>query len=284
MKPMQNDLQRHPVTALEDARDMAHKAVQLVTKAARANLEAAPDDSHSNLGWRDGLATFVSQPLPASSGDVFVGLNVSQLSLMTISGDEPGPHLDLAGISEGDAVKWLDEQLVALGLQVASTVPLPYDLPAFAAGIEVYSTDGVGDALNTLSAWFSLADAKLREFAAPHSRLSPGPSPVRCWPHHFDIATYVGLEEADAETARGVGVGMSPGDESYGQPYFYINPWPHLDTADLPDLPPPGHWHTQGFVGAIATGEEVISLSDVETQLPIFITAAFAIGREKLGR
>lgn len=280
---MQNDLQRHSVTALEGARDMAHKAVQLVTKAARANIKAVPDDSHSNLGWKKGLGMFVSQPLTTSSGDVFVCFHVSWLSLMIIIGDELGPSLYLAGVSDEDAGTWLDGQLAALGLQAASTVPLPYDMPASADGIEVYSTAGLEDGLRTLSAWFSLAHDKLTEFAASQMQLSPGPSPVRCWPHHFDIATYVALEDADAETAKGIGVGMSPGDESYGQPYFYINPWPHLDAADLPVLPPPGHWHTQGFVGAIATGEEVLSLSDIETGLPEFISAAFAIGREKLG-
>ncbi len=283
MTPMQNDLQRHPVKALEGARDMAHKAAQLVTRAARANLNAEDDDSHSNLGWKDELGAFVSQPLPGNNGDLYVGLNISGLTLMIISGDEPGPSLDLAGVSEVDASEWLDRKLTLSGLRHASIVSLPYDLPASAAGIEAYSTDGLGDALPALSAWFSLADAKLTEFAASQKQLSPGPSPVRCWPHHFDIATYVGLEDGDAESARGIGAGMSPGDESYGQPYFYINPWPHLDAADLPELPPPGHWHTQGFVGAIATGEEVLSLSDIETGLPEFISAAFALGRAKLG-
>ena len=280
---MKNDLQRHPADALECARDMAYRAVQLVTKAARANLEAAPDDSHSNLGWRDDIGTFVSQPLPGDTGEVFVGLNISGLTLMILRGNELGPSLNLAGVSEMDAGAWLDGQLSTLGLRAASTVPLPYDLPASAAGIRDYSTDGLADALTALSAWFSLANTMLSEVAASQKQLSPGPSPVRCWPHHFDIATYVGLEDADAETAKGIGVGMSPGDESYGQPYFYINPWPHLDAADLPELPPPGHWHTQGFVGAIATGEEILSLTDIETKLPEFIASAFAIGREKLG-
>jgi hypothetical protein len=280
---MQNDLQRHPVKALDGARDMAHKAVQLVTKAARANLEAAPDDSHSNLGWIDDLGALVSQPLAGNNGNLYVGLNLSRLSLMIISGDEPGPSLDLAGVSDVDASEWLDRKLALAGLRPALFSSLPYDLPASAAGIEVYSTDGLEDALTALSAWFSLADAKLSEFATSQADLSPGPSPVRCWPHHFDIATYVGLEESDAEIARGIGVGMSPGDESYSQPYFYINPWPHLDAADLPDLPPPGHWHTQGYVGAVAPAEEVLSLSDIDRELSAFIATAFAIGREKLG-
>ncbi len=280
---MQNALQIHPVTGLEGARDMAHKAVQLVTKAARANLKAQPDDSHSNLGWKDDVGAFVSQPLPGNDGDLFVGFNISRLSLIIISGEEPRPSFDLAGVSEADAGKWMDEQLAVLGLQAASPVPLPYDLPASADTIEIFSTDGIEDALTTLSAWFSLADAKLSEFTISQMQLSPGPSPVRCWPHHFDIATYVSLESGDFEEARGVGVGMSPGDESYTQPYFYINPWPHLNADDLPDLPPPGSWHTQSFVGAIATAEQVLSLSNIESGLREFIAGSFAIGREKLG-
>ncbi len=70
--------------------------------------------------------------------------------------------------------------------------------------------------------------------------LEPDPSAVRCWPHHFNIATYVFLETGNPETARGVGVGMSPGDEGYGERYFYINGWPHLDASKLPDAIAPG--------------------------------------------
>ncbi|GBF25506.1 hypothetical protein MnTg02_00538 [bacterium MnTg02] len=279
----QNDLRRHPARSLDGARDMAHKAVQLVTKAARANLTAEHDDSHSNLGWKGDLGAFVSQPLPGNSGDLFVGLNISRLSLMIVSDGQAGPSLELAGVSDSDAGEWLDGQLAQSGLRAASPASLPYDLPASAAGIKVYATDGLGDALATLSAWFSFAEVQLERFAASQAQLSPGPSPVRCWPHHFDIATYVGLEAGGAETNRGIGVGMSPGDESYGQPYFYINPWPHLDADRLPGLLPPGHWHTQGFVGAIATAEEVLSLDNIAEKMPAFVNDAFAIGREKLG-
>src|SRR3989454_4741930 len=35
--------------------------------------------------------------------------------------------------------------------------------------------------------------------------------------------------------------------------YLYVSPWPRFD-GNLPALPPPGHWHTEGFFGAVATG------------------------------
>jgi len=76
---------------------------------------------------------------------------------------------------------------------------------------------------------------------------------------------------------------MSPGDESYGQPYFYVNPWPQLDPVKLPLAPSPGHWHRDGFVGAIATGDEIIKLGDIRGGLSQFVADAFEIGRSQLG-
>jgi len=134
-----------------------------------------------------------------------------------------------------------------------------------------------------LSAWFNLADSLLSEFAASNANLVPGPSTVRCWPHHFDIATYVALEAGDFESARGIGVGMSPGDESYDEPYFYVNAWPHPTGEALPTLPSPGHWHTDGFVGAIATATDIVKLDDVPGGLKAFVHGAFTINRSILG-
>ncbi len=272
-----------PLRSLGSARATAHKAVQLATKAARANLDAVPDDSHSNLGWDRTGKRFVSQPIPSGDGDCLVAVSFGPLTLGLVRGAAEVASLDLDNVTDSDAMSWLDAQLEAAGLAKASGVELPYDLPEDVEAVQSYRSSKHGYTLDVLSEWFDFAAGLLSRFASENAHLTPGPSPVRCWPHHFDVATYVGLEEGDFETARGIGVGMSPGDESYDQPYFYINPWPHLDAADLPALPAPGHWHTQGFVGAIATAEEVISLDDAESGMAAFVQGAFAIGREKLG-
>ncbi len=267
-----------PLDVLAAARNHAHKAAQLLTKAARANLEAQPDDSHSNLSWDAGRGAFLSQPLP---GEVRVGLDISALRLIVAGGSDA--VLDLSGKSDAEALAWLDAQLAQSDLKPASAVMLPYDLPGSVEAVGTYGGDGMERGLAALAAWYGLADSLFGDFAKANDDIQPGPSPVRCWPHHFDIATYVALESGDFETARGVGVGLSPGDATYDQPYFYVNPWPHLDADDLPDLPPPGYWHTQGFVGAIATAKHIFTLSDIEAEVPAFIAGAFAVGRQKLG-
>ena len=272
-----------PPTELSHARAVAHRAVQLVTAAARANLEPAADDSHSNLGWDKTSRLFVSQPLPGQDGDRFVGLTLAPLRLNVIENDQSQASCNLQGLALSDAFRWLDGQLMDRGLSPASGARIPYGLPTEVEAVSGFQTEDVADQMECLAGWFDLAAVHLEQFAAVHTDLSPGPGPVRCWPHHFDIATYVQLETGDFESARGVGVGLSPGDESYNQPYFYINPWPHLDPSDLPDLPPPGHWQTEGFVGAIATGEEVLTLDDIARDLPQFIGRAFDIGQTRLG-
>jgi len=62
----------------------------------------------------------------------------------------------------------------------------------------------------------------------------------------------------------------------------YVSPWPRFE-GSLPELPQPGHWHTEGFFGAVATGEEILAMKDRGRALLAFITGAFEIGRARLG-
>jgi len=55
-------------------------------------------------------------------------------------------------------------------------------------------------------------------------------SDVLCWPHHFDIATLVTFA-----SDRSSSVGLSPGDGSYDEPYYYVNVHPQPDPAQLTD-------------------------------------------------
>ncbi len=281
--PADQFLRSSPSTSLGAARALAHRGAQLVTMAARSNLDSVPDDSHSNLGWSSSGQSLQSHSLESNGAKMQVALAFSPLQLNLVRNDETVESLRLDDLSHTEALAWLDLRLAKLGLSAASRSVLPYDLPADVEGITTYDTGDAREQLASLAAWFDTAHRLLSEFASSLNDTNPGPSPVRCWPHHFDIATYVALDEGSSETARGIGVGMSPGDESYGQPYFYVNPWPYLNAIDLPDAPAPGHWHTDGFVGAIATGEEILKLGYIKDELSQFLANAFEIGRGQLG-
>jgi hypothetical protein len=274
-------LGRTPPSALAGARKLAHHAAQWPTRAARANLKAAPDDSHSAYAWEASHAALVTQGLPAKGGEVRVGIRIPRLEMIITRGDNVLDAFQFDGKTDAQAGTWIDLKLRALGLKPAGDVRLPYDLPDHPMGGRPHELGMLGRELGELARWFGGAADVLEEFAAKLA--GPRASAVTCWPHHFDIATLVSLEEGHPANARSIGVGVSPGDEYYAQPYVYVSPWPRFDGNKLPDAPPPGHWHTEGFFGAVATGDDILAMKDRGRGLLAFITAAFDIGRTRLG-
>ena len=269
-------------TALVKARAIAHHAAQWPTKAARANIEAQADDSHSSLAWDSERGVLFSQPLPAGASQVRVGLRLSGLALILMRGTLVLDTYELAGRRDSMVGVWLDSALRALGLKAATDVSLPYTIPSHpVARGSAYSFSGESEAFDELVRWFDAAADVLDEVKTGYTDGSAGD--VRCWPHHFDIATVVALDAPGAANARSIGIGMSPGDHYYPQPYFYVSPYPAPKGAAPPGLPPLGHWHTEGFAGAVALAESIVARDDRHEAVRDFVRAAYDAGRAQLG-
>ena len=253
-------------TELVEARLMAHHAGQWASRAARAVLEAKADDSHSSLFWDHGLGALMSQVLPGGGRAARIGVRLRDLTLICAAGDRNLSQISLDGQNNSTAAAWVAEQLSGLGHDPSKlNDPLPYDLPAHpVAGVGTYAQ---AHGLAELALWFATADQVMAAIAAKFSGLRPGPSPVRCWPHHFDIATLIELDSGGGENSRSVGVGMTPGDGSKAQPFFYVAPWPYPDVATLRALPPPAFWNTEGWVGAVIDAPAVVEIADSAQQM-----------------
>ena len=184
-------------TALDPARAVAHAAVQPLTKAARANLAAIPDDSHSNLEWSIAQQMFLTHPLGPGTYGCQVGLKLMPLCLVLLRDGVTRHELALAGRSLEAAIDWIDNRLTEDGLTAASPVGLSYELPAEVSAITVF-LDNDDPLLALLAAWYALSASVLSQLSEELDDLSPGPTPVRCWPHHFDIAAHGALEYSAA--------------------------------------------------------------------------------------
>ena len=268
-------------TALVKARTLAHHALQWTTKAARANLAPQPDDRHSGLVWDGTQGALFSQPLAAGGADVRIGLRLAGLALIIMRGSIVLDTYELSGRRDSMVGVWLDSALRALGLKAAIDVELSYTIPSHAvARGSAYSFNGESESFDELAAWFGAAADLLDEVRAGIGEAQAGPA--LCWPHHFDLAMLVNLDAVGSESTRTIGIGLSPGDQHYAQPYFYVSPWPHPAAAGLPALPPPGRWHTQGFTGAVATAEDILALDDRRAGVLEFVRAAYDGGRAQL--
>jgi hypothetical protein len=230
-----------PSSTFGETRLIAHWAAQLVAAAGTTFAPAREDFSHTNLGWVRALGALAGQPI--GDRQVCAALRLSDLHLLVVEGDSILAQLELAGATMQDALAWLGGALRDVDSRLDAALGYPtHEMPKHAVGDGAPFPAADRAVLEELAPWF--ANAQLIAGAVANSEENA--AEPRCWPHHFDLATLITL---DGE--RTIGVGMSPGDGSYADPYFYVTPWPYpSQTEDLPRLPA-GHWHTQSWVGAV---------------------------------
>lgn len=267
-------------TELVAARLALHWAAQIVSAAGSSWLPAADDFSHTSLLWDHDLGGLTSQEL---FGGLEVGLRFATLELVLLDG--AGAQLEvlpLASKTLDEAMSWL---AAALGERLGEQRELlrpTHDLPEHPVGQGGAFAVVPREAAAEVGLWFANAARAL----SPTVDAVPTASPLRCWPHHFDIATLITLESGvDAEKAKSIGVGMTPGDGSYAEPYIYVTPWPYPDGMTLLELPAGGRWHMEGWFGAVLTGGRLLERSEPEGQgglVSTFLDAAVAAGREQL--
>ena len=243
--------------ALVQPRLQLHWAAQTVSAVAASLLEARADDSHRSLEWcgrHDALATLT---LPQGHR---AGLRLSDLILFLEKDGEIEESFPLDGHTLEDGFGWWRGQCEAMNAVLQHPLTTAeWDMPEHATGQGQAFDVSDARSLAEVARYYGNADQVLESVV----ECEVGAAPVRCWPHHFDIATLITFDaDAPADAARSIGVGFSPGDDSYGEPYFYANPWPRPTASTAPPLPSGGGWHREGWFGAVLTASQVVSKGD----------------------
>jgi hypothetical protein len=266
-------------TSLVDARLQLHHAAQLATALGISYLEKQADDSHTNLEWLPAVQALASNR--AGAANVRVAVRPDPLTLLVLDAtNTPVASLELNGRTLDDAVDWLRTRLAEQGFGTAAfTTKRHYTIPPHpVAESRPFDSHDRG-AFAELATWYADADLYFRDLS---SRVR-GASPVRCWPHHFDIGMLFESNDGDS-----IGVGLEPGDGYYAEPYWYANRYPAPDSAALPTLPAldgGGTWHTSEWTGAVLTGSRMARTpTDQRAQVyRFFDSAVHAYTSEKAG-
>ncbi len=258
---------------MSEARLQAHYALQWLARAARGYCPPQPDDSHTNLGWDDGLNGFTTHPL---KGGVKLGLRMADCQLVLLDGAKAAQSFSVQGRTDAQVRQWLGEQLGTRGFDAKLLdASSPYEMPAHAiAKGAIYAPVDVADALSELAAWYANSNRSLGSVKKQIESHKLEAAPVRCWPHHFDLATLASIPARGAKEAGSVGVGISPGDEYYDESYFYVSVYPEPDAASLPKLPKLGHWHTHEFMAAIAPAHKIVAAKEQGAETDAFLRGA----------
>lgn len=255
-------------SALRDARLELHWALQNVSAIADACLPHAEDDSHASTEWLAASGVLAHRATEAEPR-FRAGLRVPDLSLVLLNGtDREHGSMPLAGRTLDEGLAWLTSSIAERrGGDAPAAKRRDYAMPDHPAGHGKHLPHSRREPFQELARWFGNASSLIGEIVMGIH----GSSPVRCWPHHFDMAGLVPLEDHGGS----VGIGMSPGDEYYDEPYFYVTP-PESPVGDLPRLDGGGHWHTEEFTGAILLGSRLTqtSAADQARQTRAFIDSA----------
>lgn len=267
-----------PPRELHEARLELHHAAQLVSIAVgRALVPHREDDSHTALTWLAGARQWVGEEIPGSGG-LRAGLRPADLVLTLGRESEPAAReLPLPGKTRDQALAWLRERLADHGQDAGAVAfDFHYEMPPHPVAAGAAFRSALAPGFAELARYYADGVACLQRIAHGHD----GASPVLTWPHHFDAGVLFFLGESEDGESRTVGAGLSPGDESYDEPYFYVNAWPPPETGEAPSLPL-GHWHTEGFFAAVLTATELLAgdRGGQETRAREFLSAAVESAR-----
>lgn len=261
---------------LTESRLQLHYAVQYIAAVGAALAEPLPDDSHTSFVWNPGLEAFVGSTIRAAQ-PFQIALEPVSLTLSLIDHqNDPIASFPLHGKTMLEGLNWLRQEISKLGADASKVVFLDYpsdDFPdhSLAHGASFDATQKL--ALRELVDYYITTHRLLQTLVATHENSSM----IRIWPHHFDIATLITLPGTQNGNPLTVGVGLSPGDTSYQEPYWYVSPYPYPNIANLPTLEGQAFWHTQHWVGGVLRASQITENASAETwqqQVATFLHSA----------
>ncbi len=255
---------------LIEPRTQLHYAINALMSVGRAYAQPEPDYGHASFQWltgRDGRPPgpgVLAGRLVHGDRSFRAALRLDRPSVLLLDAEDGWiAERTLDGRTLPGLVDWLSVQIEALGLDPSELVlKLPKVITPHPVGDgRAFVFDDL-DACAELAAWYDDADALIREVA----EVEPRATAVRCWPHHFDLASLVKLTDRTDNDAPCVGVGLSPGDQRIGEPYLYVSPWPYPPLRALPPASPGARWRTEDWVGLYLTASELVAGGESEGQ------------------
>ena len=255
-----------PFEEISKARDFAHEAIQFLANTAISFAQKREDDSHTNCEWSRNLKAFVGTVFGAKN-KISLGLNISDFKLLLLK--ENWTIVDeflLKDKNLENVLSWLKNNFEIQGLESNKfTLDKHYEITAKTVSDGGKFLVENEKAFHELSDYYSNADLVIRAYISDLTNATP----VRCWPHHFDIATLLNIGE---EKLQSIGIGLSPGDSNNPEPYFYVTMWPYpnIEEVSFTEIPV-GNWNFEGWVGTSLLASEIVKKPDEKFQCDVVV-------------
>jgi hypothetical protein len=239
------------IDELENTRIHLHKALQLVSAAARSFLPDSDDDQNAKLQWVPKNKIFRSKSF-GDQKDIFVLLDPEKFIITIQKGNKSKEHLVLSGMTYPLAFGWLQVKLDKFGLDSEQfSDETPYELTNY--GFEPSKELQINQrAADELTKHFSNAYELFVDTLG--QEIKTGEIFIR--PQNFDLV----LEISNADPSIPSRIGFSPGDENYIEPYFYLAVNPGIKIPDSPPDLEKGLWNKKDWTGILILSSDYINL------------------------
>lgn len=255
---------------LKKNRKSLHQAVQIVGAFPRNLLPHDPTDATASLEWNSKNQSLESLHITNADRSVKVGLVLDSFELYIDTDGVKNASIQLSGKSVNGGMDWLKKELSELNIEADHlNLELPYEIENYdysqVLSIDDHATKEYGILYQNTQNSLQNVTSKWKEAYD-----------IRCWPHHFDLATLIPLEtDPKGEILKSIGVGLSPGDEGIEEPYIYVNIWPQVDLEALEKYSLPiGYWNKEGWSGAVLTYSQILNAKDQGAEYQSFIDFA----------
>jgi hypothetical protein len=268
---------------LSEGRLQLHYAIQCIAAIGAALAEPLPDDSHVSLTWNPVLEVFMGAPIRAKTPFRVAFDPITLTAGLLNEQNRIFASLPLHQKTLGEGLDWHKRELAKLGVDTEQIVLLTYppDFPDHPLGHGQRF-----DAYHCIPERWELALYYANTFHILQDIITKteDATPIHIWPHHFDMALLIDIPGKKEGEAMTISVGLSPGDETYSEPYWYVSPYPYPATDGLPTLQHQGFWHTQQWVGAVLTASRLMPESTLQQmeQVHSFLYSAIAFSQSLL--
>jgi len=234
-------------------KNQIHTAIQLISIPPRSYLPQSDGDIYASLIWDARSKSLHSQHF-GNLKNIQTSINIKKFELEILVEEIVFDAIDMDNRTYEYLYDWLKNKLVRLQLDPSQlSTKLPYILQEIEISPESKLINYDSASLQEFAKFYQNAYLSFVRFQNENLEKK---YKILVWPHHFDMALNIPL---DPSGENQIGIGLSPGDQYYPEPYFYVL----LPTGNYAEktksvTPIVGSWHTKKWNGLVLLASEFI--------------------------
>jgi len=283
------ELAGHDSADLAQAWAQAHHAIRLAGLVGKSWASPRGDGQHAAMTWYSGQGLldglFASEPV-AGDRPMRGVIRLWNLDLLFV--EESGAPIDqteLVGITLNDARNWMIRAIEQQAGKPNRAVPENQSTPEH----PVAASAKFGGLSQMAHAELLRLYGNTASVLEQVSWTVDGASPVRMWPHSFELSTQVMLSKDEKMPPKLVVMGLAPPGKLSAGGYWYVAPWRSnvVSEHDSWDTLPVGDWVTgkNELPIAVLPIEDIVESEDPAVQhnrVAEFFATAFNISGANL--